>query len=60
MPHPYAAPWGTPYYGTPSFSPETARQGEFEYLKGLAQSLRDDLNDIEARIKQVESEKEKT
>ena len=55
---PYAGPWGVPYQGAPPFSPETARQAEFDYLKGVAQSLRDDLTDIEARIQEIESQKD--
>jgi len=55
---PYAMPWGIPYGGAYPFAPEITREEELDYLKGLAQSMRDDLKEIEARIQQVESEKE--
>jgi hypothetical protein len=55
---PYAAPWGLPYYGVPSFAPEIAREEELEYLQGLAQSMRDDLKEIEEKIQQIESKKD--
>ena len=57
MPH---APWGTmPYYGSPPpFTPGISREEELDYLKGLAQSMTKDLEDIEARIKEVESKEE--
>ena len=55
---PYAVPLGIPYYGATSFAPAIVREEELEYLKGLAQSMRDDLSEIEARIQQIEDEKE--
>ena len=58
MPYPYAAPWGTPNCAAPPYSPVATRQEELGYLKGLSQSLRDDLSNIEARMKQIESEKD--
>jgi len=58
MPYPYAAPWGIPYRGASPFSPEISREGELDYLKGLTQSMKDDLKETEARIQQIESKKE--
>ena len=55
---PYAAPWRMPYIGVPSLAPEVARGEELEYLKGLAQSMREDLHEIQGKIQQIESEKE--
>ena len=55
---PYAAPWRMPYGGVPSFAPEVAREEELEYLRRLAQSMRVDLQEIEARIQQIESKKD--
>ena len=55
---PYAAPWRMPYGGVPSFAPKIAREEEFEYLKGLAQSMRVDLQEMETRIQQIESKEE--
>ena len=58
IPYPYAAPWGTPYYGTPPFAPQITREGELCYLKSLTQSMRDDIKEIETRIREIESKKE--
>jgi hypothetical protein len=58
MPYPHAVPRGMPYYGASPFSPAISREGELDYLKGLAQSMSDDLKEIEARIQEIESEKE--
>ena len=55
---PYAVPRGIPYYGAPPFGSPIAREEELDYLKTLAQSMRDDLKEIEARIQQIESKKE--
>lgn len=55
---PYA-PWGTtPYYGTPPSTPGISREEELDHLKVLAHSMRNDLEEIKARIKQVESKEE--
>ena len=56
---PYS-PWGTMPYneGPPPFAPGISREEELDYLKGLAQSMTKDLEDIEVRIKQVESKEE--
>ena len=55
---PYAAPRGMPYYGASQFAPQVTREGELDYLKGLAQSMRDDLKEIETRVQEIESKKE--
>jgi len=55
---PYAAPWGMPYYGASPSAPQVTREGELDYLGGIAQSMRDDLKGIEARIQEIESKKE--
>ena len=55
---PYAAPSGIPTYGAPPSALEIAREEELNYLKGLAQSMRDDLKEIEARIQKIENKKE--
>jgi hypothetical protein len=56
---PCAAPWGTPYYQAYPFAPQVTREEELDYLRGLAQSMSDDLKEIEARIQQIESREEK-
>lgn len=58
MPNPYAAPWGMPYREASPFSPEISRGGELGYLRDLARSMSGDLKEIEARIQEIESEKE--
>jgi hypothetical protein len=52
---PYNTPYTTPYYRPIPFSPETARGEELEYLKGMAQSIREDLKEIETRIGEIEN-----
>jgi hypothetical protein len=46
-----------PRGGVPSFAAEIARDGELKYLKGLAQSMRGDLREIEQRIHQIRARK---
>jgi hypothetical protein len=58
MPYPYTAPWGMPYRGASPFSPVISREGELDYLKGLARSMNDDLKEIETRIQEIENEKD--
>ncbi|MFC2062491.1 DUF5320 family protein [Chloroflexota bacterium] len=58
FPMPYAAPSGIPYYGVPSFAPEIAWGEDLGYLKALAQSMREDLQETEAKTKQIESKKD--
>ena len=55
---PYAVPWAVPYYGVPPFAPQITRQEELDYLRNLANSMRDDLREIEARIQEIESKGE--
>ena len=55
---PYAAPWGIPYGEARPSAPATARKAEFDYLKGLAWSLREDLQGIETKIQEIEVGKE--
>jgi len=58
VPYPYAAPPGIPYAGPGPFTPGMDRGQELDYLRELADSLREDLKDIEARIREVESREE--
>jgi hypothetical protein len=58
---PYGVPWGAPYYGaglaTPSavpFIPQVTREQELEFLKNQAQTMRAHMEQIEARIKELE------
>ncbi len=52
---PYTPPWGKPYYGALPSALQTSQQEELDYLKNLAQSMRADLEDLEARIKELEA-----
>ena len=58
MPYPHATPLGEPYGGLSTFPPQATRKEEISYLRGLARSMNDDLKDIEARIQELESEKD--
>ena len=51
----YGPPPGRPYYGVPSYTPETARRQELDYLKGISQSMKENLKEIEDKIQQIES-----
>ena len=55
---PYAMPWGLSYHGTTPFTPPVTRELELGYLRGLAQWMRKDLQEIEARIERIESNKD--
>jgi hypothetical protein len=55
---PYTAPWGVTYHGDFPFAPQITREKELDYLKGLVKSLRDNLEEIEVKIQQIESKKE--
>ena len=59
----YGVPWGTPYYGarTPvsgamPFVPQMPPDQEFALLKTQAQAMREQLEQIEARVQQLGSE----
>jgi hypothetical protein len=50
--------FATPYYRPAPFTPETTREEELDYLKGMAQSIREDLKEIEARMEEIENKKD--
>jgi len=59
----YGTPWGMPYYGaTPPapgampFAPQMTREQELDFLKTQTQAMRQQLEQIEARIQQLGSE----
>ena len=59
----YGVPWGMPYYGagpaTPGampFAPQLSREQELDFLKAQAQAMRQQLEQIEARVQQLGSE----
>ena len=63
FPYPaYSAPWNTPYYGTPPtpetmpFAPQMTKEQELDFLKNQAESIKSQLEQIGARIKELESE----
>lgn len=63
VPYPdYSGAWDVPYYGrqgpygaTP-YAPQVSREEELEFLKGEANAVKAQLDEIEARIKSLESE----
>ncbi len=59
----YGVPWGMPYYGagapTPGgmpLAPQMTRDQELDFLKAQAQAMRQQLEQIEARVQQLGSE----
>jgi len=63
----YGVPWGMPYYGgrppTPGgmtgampLAPQMTREQELDFLKAQAQAMRQQLEQIEARVQQLGSE----
>ena len=57
----FGMPWGMPYYGavTPSampFAPQVTREQELDFLKNEAQAMRGQLEQIEAKIQELEGE----
>ena len=54
---PYADPYYSPY-GAVSFAPQMTREQELELLKSEAQAMRGQLEQIEARIQRLGSDKE--
>ena len=62
---PYGVPWGMPYYGAgPAapgavpFAPQMTREQELDFLKNQAQAMKGHLEQIEARIQELGSNKE--
>ena len=66
---PYGSPRGMPYYGdyapgmppyygaTPS-APQMTREQEIDYLKNQAKMMREQLDEIEAEISEMETQKD--
>ena len=59
----YGVPWGMPYYGagppTPGAMPvvpQMTREQELDFLKTQAQAMKQQLEQIEARVQQLGSE----
>jgi hypothetical protein len=63
VPNPgYSGAWDAPYYGrqrpysAAPYAPQVSREEELEFLKGEASAVKAQLDEIEARIKNLESE----
>lgn len=63
VPYPsYSGVWGTSYYGWPEpygaipYAPQMNRQDELEFLREEANTIKAQLDEIEIRIKSLESE----
>ena len=61
---PYSVPWGMSYYGAGPFAPgigpfapQMTREQELDFLKNQTQAMRKQLEEIEARIKELATEK---
>jgi hypothetical protein len=52
---PYGAPWDLPNYGLSPYTTTLTREDKIKYLKELAESMREDLKEIEQRIKNFEA-----
>jgi len=56
----YGRGWGMPYGAPPAgaspYPPQMTREDEVEYLKSDAEALRQELEQIEKRVKELESE----
>ena len=48
--NPYGAPWTAP------LAPQMTREQELDFLKNQAQGMKEELEQIEGRIRQLESE----
>jgi hypothetical protein len=48
---PYGVPWDLPNYGLSPYATTLDREDKLEYLEELAESMREDLKEIEQRIK---------
>jgi hypothetical protein len=63
-PYPYyGGAWAAPSYGWPAaapgatpFAPQMTREQELDFLKNEAQVVKEQLEDIEVRIKKLEAE----
>ena len=45
--------FGVPYYGAGPAAPQMTREQELDFLKGQAQELRNQIEQIESRINQM-------
>jgi len=59
----YSGGQAAPFYGGPAapgapFAPQMTKEQELEYLKNQAQATKEELEDIEARISELEAEGE--
>jgi len=61
---PYGVPRGMPYYGAESaalravpFAPQVTREQELDFLKNQVQTMRGHLEQIEARMQELGSER---
>jgi len=62
---PYGAPWGAPSYGagtaapgTVPFAPQMTQEEVMGWLKSQALAMKEQLEEIEDRIRELESKKE--
>ena len=67
---PYSSPWAMPYYGgfapgtmpgSPApganpYAPQMSREQELDFLRNQAEAIKEQLEQIDARIREVETE----
>jgi len=57
---PYAYPGAMPYVGMPTgaspYAPQISREQELDFLRDQAQNIKSQLEQIDARIKELETE----
>ena len=65
VPYPaYGTPTGMPYYeatpapGTAPFSPQMTKEQELDFLKDQAEAIKGQLEQIDVRIRKIETEEE--
>jgi hypothetical protein len=58
----YVSPWATPYgyagapMGADPYAPQMAREQELDFLKSQAEAIKGQLEQIDARIKELETD----
>jgi len=58
----YVSPWAMPYgyagapMGTDSYAPQMTREQELDFLRSQAEAIKEQLEQIDARIKELETE----
>ena len=60
----YSGAWGAPYYGGQSapwatpYAPPMTQEQELDFLRDQAKAVKEELEDLEARIKELEAKEQ--